>query len=194
MSKNMKKSQNNLLKHSSNLLKHSSNLSKRSSGFTLIELLVVIFILGILTALLVTNLQGMRQRARDTSKKTEINNLKTALRLYYNDYQKYPAGINGNMYACGASGTTICPVCTSADFAAGGIDGCQTIYMKDLTENDIGGYIFEYYYCNDDDFRLRVTLENLSDTEIATSQSRCSTTCGAQTLIYADGDYITCAD
>jgi len=168
--------------------------AQQANGFTLIELLVVIFILGILATLLISNVQGARQRARDAAKKTELNNLKTALRLYYNDYQKYPEQDLGiYLPACGADGTSRCPVCTEADFAAGGVDGCQTIYMKDLTESG-STYIFKYYNCNDDDFRLKVALENYSDANIASSQSRCSNSCGGQTLTFNDNEYIVCAD
>lgn len=61
------------------------------AGFTLIELLVVISIIGILTALLLANFVGIRERGRDAKIKNDMNALKTALRLYYNDNQTYPA-------------------------------------------------------------------------------------------------------
>ena len=160
---------------------------KNSSGFTLIELLVVVFILGILATLLISNMQGARQRARDTVKKTELSNLKTALRLYYNDYQSYPStDIGIYLRACGTAGTSRCPVCDSAYFAAGGADGCDTIYMRSVSEG-----VFKYYQCTDDDFRLKVTLENLSDAEIAASQDRCPEDGCA---IYDDSEYVLCAD
>lgn len=170
-----------------------NDLPADRNGFTLIELLVVIFIIGILATLIISNLQGARQRAQDSSKKSELHQLKTALRLYYNDYQKYPddATANLTLAGCGTAGTSPCPSCGSADFAAGGTDGCQTTYMKDITPQ--GSYFFfKYYDCDDDDdFRLKTTLENLSDSEIAESQNRCPV-CGTQT--YGDGDYVLCAD
>lgn len=64
------------------------------AGFTLIELLVVISIIGILTALLLANFVGIRERGRDAKIKNDMNALKTALRLQYNDTQTYPAGSN----------------------------------------------------------------------------------------------------
>ena len=71
------------------------------------ELLIVITIMGILTALVATNLYGARQRASDSQKKTNLRELKTALHLYYGNFHRYPnaAGNNGfNFYACGVSG------------------------------------------------------------------------------------------
>lgn len=62
-------------------------------GFTLVELLVVISIIGILTTLLVVNFVGSRERARDSQKMQNLNEAKNALRLYYNDNQKYPDNI-----------------------------------------------------------------------------------------------------
>lgn len=43
---------------------------KISKAFTLIELLIVIAVIGILVAVILPNLIGMRERAQDTKKKT----------------------------------------------------------------------------------------------------------------------------
>jgi general secretion pathway protein G len=66
-------------------------LLTKKKGFTLIELLVVIFIIGILTAVVLPNLMGARQRARDTRRKQDLEAVKSALRMYYNDDNQYPA-------------------------------------------------------------------------------------------------------
>lgn len=63
-------------------------------GFTLIELIVVISIIGVLSTLIINNLNDARARARDTKRKQELSSLKTALRLYYNDYQTYPVNLD----------------------------------------------------------------------------------------------------
>ncbi len=68
---------------------------KKNKGFSLIELLVVISIIGVLTTVLVMNFVGSRERARDAQKIQNLNSLKNALRMYYNDNQIYPPSING---------------------------------------------------------------------------------------------------
>ena len=81
-------------------------------GFTLIELLIVIAIVGIMTALVTTNLQSARSRARDTRRKSDLRAIEQSLRLYYNDQKKFPTGsspdyqINGcNGLGCSWGGT-----------------------------------------------------------------------------------------
>ncbi len=60
-------------------------------GFTLIELLVVVSLIGILATLVIANMNSARERARDATRKSDLRNIQTALRLYYNDNGGYPA-------------------------------------------------------------------------------------------------------
>ena len=59
-------------------------------GFTLVELLVSISIMATLMAVLLPNLVGARERARDAQKVSDMGSIKNGLRMYYNDNQKYP--------------------------------------------------------------------------------------------------------
>jgi prepilin-type N-terminal cleavage/methylation domain-containing protein len=61
-------------------------------GFTLVELLVAVSIMATLMAILVPNLMGSRQRARDAKKIEDLGSVKNGLRFYYDDNQTYPAG------------------------------------------------------------------------------------------------------
>jgi len=115
----------------------------KRSGFTLIELLVVITIIGVLAALITANLSDARARARDAKVKQNLVQLKTALRLYYNDNQAYPAD------------DTIIN------------DPGFSVYMKQLPDQ------FTYQSDDTDGFTLWVALENPSDPDIATSQTAC---------------------
>ena len=67
-------------------------LLKKQEGFTLLELLIVIVIIGILAVLIVPNLASGPQRARDSQRKSDLRNVKTALETYYNDNNGYPGG------------------------------------------------------------------------------------------------------
>jgi len=62
----------------------------RKKGFTLIELLVVIAIIGLLSSIVLVSMQGVRARARDAKRVEELNQIRLALELYYNQYEKYP--------------------------------------------------------------------------------------------------------
>ena len=64
---------------------------KSQKGFTLVELLVVIAIIGILATLLLLQLGVARQRARDAARIAHINQVRTALELYFDDNGSYPA-------------------------------------------------------------------------------------------------------
>jgi prepilin-type N-terminal cleavage/methylation domain-containing protein len=128
---------------------------KRASsnkGFTLIELLVVIAIIGVLTALLLANMVGIRGRGADAKIKNDMRQLKSALRMYYNDYQSYPA----NLTSITQAGNLVDPNPTS-----------DTIYMKGVP--DVG---YEQL-SSGEGFLIWADLDNASDKDIATSQERC---------------------
>lgn len=162
-------------------------------GFTLIELLIVIAIIAILAGLLVTNYVGARDRALDGQKKSNLREIKTALDLYRNYYHTYPpTDIGLYLKACGPSGDQRCPVCSDAEFAAGGSDGCDHIYLNRLPKNTGGQNEFRYYGCSGgDDYRLKINLTNASDESILESQAKCPVACGTT---YNNTDYVLCAD
>ena len=163
-------------------------------GFTLIELLVVIAIIAVLVAFSATNYVGVRSRAKDIKKKTELSQLKNALRLYYNDYVTYPGPgtVSANTFnGCGSAAPpgADCLTTCSGSFAAGATN-CDTVYMKLLPP--AADYAWGYQQAaGGDDFCLWTTLENASDAEIANSQAKCAATCA---LIAPSTDYVLCAD
>lgn len=66
----------------------------KRNGFTLIELLVAIGIMAVLTGMAVFNFNQSRVRARDVQRKNDMKQLQTALELYKNDANSYPAAAN----------------------------------------------------------------------------------------------------
>lgn len=77
----------------------NSKSTKSSRGFTLIELLVVIAIIGLLTSFLVANFIGVKQRARDAQRKSDLTNIQAALEFYRSDQASYPT----TLPSCGSS-------------------------------------------------------------------------------------------
>ncbi len=147
-------------------------LSKKSHrGFTLIELLIVIAIIAILTGLLFSNFSGARERARDTRRKSDLKQMQTALQLYNNDFNTFPLAGNGATIAgCGASGTSTCA--WGSSFSAG---SPTAVYMGALPQDPVNSGSFVYSYAPDAtvDYKLTAKLENASDPDIQTSQTRC---------------------
>ena len=66
----------------------------RHKGFTLIELLVVIAIIGILSSVVLTNLNSARQKARDTKRIADIKGLELSLVLYFSNNGEYPDALS----------------------------------------------------------------------------------------------------
>ena len=66
------------------------NKIKRNKGFTLIELLVVIAIISLLSTTVMASLNQARQKSRDAKRISDLNALRTALEMYYNDHDGYP--------------------------------------------------------------------------------------------------------
>ncbi len=68
---------------------------RADGGFTLIELMVVLVIMGVLAALIVPNIIGRTDEARQTAAKTDISSIMQALKLYKLDNGVYPTQEQG---------------------------------------------------------------------------------------------------
>ena len=71
-----------------------SNTSVKSQrGFTLIELLVVIAIIGVLEGIVVVAIDpvALIGRSNDSKDRSDAQQIKNALQLYFNDFNNYPA-------------------------------------------------------------------------------------------------------
>lgn len=69
-------------------------LLKKQQGFTLLELVIVIVIIAILALIGFQALVDGPKRARDTQRKNDLRNIKTALETYFTDFNEYPAATN----------------------------------------------------------------------------------------------------
>ncbi len=143
---------------------------KSRDGFTLVELLIVISIIGILARFLFVNFAEVRIRGRDTQRKSDLVQIKRALRLYYNDFQRYPANDGANrVLGCGDDGLE--PCAWGGTFESG-----STTYMGELPADpiNIGAQVYSYEQVDGgEDFHLVAILENRSDQQAVPSQERC---------------------
>ncbi len=70
-----------------------------NTGFTLLELLVVITIIGLLATIVMASLSVSRQKSRDATRKSQIEEIVKAYALYYAD--------NGTYQVSGTGRTTV---------------------------------------------------------------------------------------
>jgi len=131
-------------------------------AFTLIELLVVVAIIGMLSALLISNFMGARERARDAQRKSDLKQIQKALEMYRQDQNPpaYPtAGPTANGFGS----------CNSQF-------GPTTIYMNKIPCDPLGPT--PYYYSPDNNnltYTLCACIENKADLDA--TDGNCSSTC-----------------
>jgi prepilin-type N-terminal cleavage/methylation domain-containing protein len=147
---------------------HAKSSAFRRAGFTLVELLVSISIIAILTAILLPNFMGARQKASDSQMIQDMNSIKSALRLYYNDHQSYPVG---------------------------NVIDVQPLLSGYMTPTGIG---FTYCQTNTGDgFLLYAHLGSTQGSDTVGSQTRCGVTspvCGGPDTLPSNLLYFVCAN
>lgn len=161
-------------------------MQKQQHGFTLIELLVVITIIAILAAFLFANFAGARERTRDVKRKSELQQLRNALRLYYNDTQNYPDATSQKI---------TCGIGLLCDWGTPFVVG-STTYMGQVPQEPLAPAVTYRYYvtATKDNFVLVGKLENQSDPDVATSQTRCQNATSDISYTPLAGEYIVCAE
>ena len=143
--------------------------SKIRVGFTLIELLIVIVIIGALAAIFFANYLGVRQRARDSKRKSDLGQIQAALELYRYGQGIYPT----TLYSAQ------CPIPSSMRAGTPAV-----IYMNKIpcdanslipsTLEVLGDY---HYRSDGSGYTLGSCIENTNDTDPNSFASVGSYTC-----------------
>lgn len=150
---------------------------KGSAGFTLMELLIVISIIGILVTIVVIAVDpaAILQRSNDTRRRADLNQIKVALQLYFNENNDYPTDSTTTDEFADDTG------------AANSPPNLTPTYMNQLPDwwNADGEY-----GTNGTDYDAGVDLERPN-----TEDGNSKTGCEDNTLItWGDSHYIVCPD
>ncbi len=137
--------------------------SNVKSGFTLVELLIVISIIGVLTTLLMANFIGVRQRARDAQRKSDLRQVQSAFELFRADQGSYPQ---------------LLPNCSTSIKSP---DCSTSTYMKSVPKDPRGSSYYNsgnyYFLSNGTTYTIGACLENPSDSQgctISVGSAQCN--------------------
>jgi len=175
----------NILKKHINSEKNLSSVISHLSpqkGFTLIELLVVIVIIGVLSSFLTVSFKAVRERARDTQRKSDLRQIQTALGTYGVDKRKYPGwGASGTGYPNGTSSYPQSHYTRLIYVLYGNsADPNSTVYMQEVPSDPQGlscvssSSVSNYLYAVANDgkkYTIYANLENNSDSDSSSVKS-----------------------
>lgn len=63
---------------------------RRQKGMTLLEIMIVITLIGVVMAVVVTNVIGAGDNAKISAAKTKMNSIKQNVNMYYTMFDEYP--------------------------------------------------------------------------------------------------------
>jgi len=104
------------------------------NGFTLVELLVAVGIIGLLASISMVSFNGIRGKARDAKRISDIKEVQNALEIYYSSTGYYPSAIA--TAAAGLGTANVAMLCdTALGFDTEANCNGKTVYMSRVNEN-----------------------------------------------------------
>ena len=151
-------------------------------GFTLIELLVVIAIVGLLSTIVVVNIISARTKARDVKRMFDLDQVKKAMNLYYDDVGDWIETGSG----CGSGGNGLgwfnysggaYPKSVVQCLIDGGYLGKEIIDpSSDRTSSATNGNAYMKYHCGSPSrVYLYAKLQERDQDSTATNNTCCPT-------------------
>lgn len=141
-------------------------VANNTKGFTLIELLVVISIIGILVGLSIFGLQSARESSRNSSRKADLEMIRSGIEIYKADCGSYPVA-NGTLPASLLGSQTTGNTCLRS-----------TVYIAEVPTDPLETR--SYYYSSDGvTYELCAALE---DDGVDTCSGSCGETCTYQVI------------
>lgn len=128
----------------------------------MVELLIVMTIIAILSGLSFFALGGARESARDGRRRSDLENIRSALELYKSDCNEYPAAVT--------AGNPIQGTCPNA-----------VTYLEEVPDDPLAGQ--DYSYVPSGTPRLNYVLCAALETD-TTADGDCTGSCGSGTCSY----------
>ena len=113
----------------------------RTTGFTIVELLIVIVVIGILAAITIVSFNGVQQKAREATIRSDLASIQKAMLLYRGELGVLPPG--ADFY----SGAVMPPSATWATTVLGALKSKGFMSGSGLEKDPWGQY---YWYDNND--------------------------------------------
>jgi len=167
-------------------MKKILNKLLNKEGFTLMELLIVIVIIGILSTILIANFIGVRERARDSQRKSDLRQIQSALELYRADQGSYPDNPNGSdqgySLTCGQN-------VSLTDLGINVEENATNFYMKSIPCDQLGSSVGYRYIPTNNGYTLEACLENAKDPQLDKDDQGAPKPCDSSYYGYSGNTY-----
>jgi prepilin-type N-terminal cleavage/methylation domain-containing protein len=148
---------------------------RNQSGFTLVELLVVVAIISTIMSIVTALVGDARARARDTKRRTDLNQIQVALELYRNQFGTFQ--VAGGGFMGGGQGWLSYENGSSYPTSVTRVLYNQGFLPQPIIEDPLQTPGYMIYVCNGgQSYALSATLEAPTPRDIADIQASCNGT------------------